>query len=77
MKLYFLVLLLWVIESGLSENNIIESDGKVKKLKDTTKDTKEQKKLIQKKKAKLLNKEQNENKTTETPSTSTTTQGNV
>jgi len=75
MKFYFLVLFLWVIESGLSEDNSIETDLKVKKLKDTKKDTKDQKKLLQKKKAKLLNKEQNENSSSESPLTSTTTQG--
>ena len=77
MKFYFLVLFLWVIESGLSEDNSIETDLKVKKLKDTKKDTKDQKKLLQKKKAKLLNKEQNENSSSESPLTSTTTQGNA
>ena len=77
MKFYFLVLFLWVIESGLSEDNSIETDLKVKKLKDTKKDTKDQKKLLQKKKAKLLNKEQNETSTTESSLTSKTTQGNA
>ena len=76
-SLCFVIFFLFVIESGFSQDNSIDSDEKVKKFKSLKKESKDQKKVLQKAKVKLLNKDQKEDITSTSPSTSTstTTQG--
>ena len=70
-----------VIESGFSLDNSIDSDVKVKKLKSSKKDTKDQKKLLQKAKVKALKTDTKDDildkTTTQTTPKFTTTQGNI
>ena len=70
-----------VIESGFSLDNSIDSDVKVKKLKSSKKDTKDQKKLLQKAKVKAIKTDTQDDildkTTTQTTPKFTTTQGNI
>jgi len=77
-SLYFLFFASFVIDSGFSQDNSIDSGEKVKKLKSSKKDTKDQKKLLQKAKVKLLKTDTKDDKVVktivQTTPTSTTTQ---
>merc|ERR1719192_1934132 len=70
----FFVFALFLIESGISEDNGIDSDEKIKKLTVSKKDTKMKKKLLDKAKAKKLKVETTITTVITTP-ISTTTQG--
>jgi hypothetical protein len=80
-SLGFVIFLSLVIELGFSLDNSINSDEKIKKLKSSKKDTKEQKKLLQKAKVKALKTDTKDEildkSTTQTTPKLTTTQGNV
>jgi hypothetical protein len=80
-SLSLVIFLSIVIESGFSLDNSIDSEKKVKKLKSSKKDTKDQKKLLQKAKVKALKTDTKDDildkATTQTTPKFTTTQGNV
>ena len=80
-SLSLVIFLSIVIESGFSLDNSIDSDVKVKKLKSSKKDTKDQKKLLQKAKVKAIKTDTQDDildkTTTQTTPKFTTTQGNI
>ena len=75
----FLIFATFVIESGLSQDNSIDSSEKVKKLKSSKKDISVKKKLLQKAKVKALKTDNKDDKldkdVVQTTPTTTTTQG--